>query len=83
VPDNESNAKIDTAAISEAIKQFRQRLKDLNAEVERINAARKERGAAESDTAGIPEAVEAARQLIKDLDAAIQRIPGARRYLRR
>jgi hypothetical protein len=51
VPDNESSAKIDTA-ISEAIEQFRQRIKDLDAELERIDAAREEQGAAESDTAG-------------------------------
>jgi hypothetical protein len=43
VPDNESSAKIDTA-ISEAIEQSRQRIKDLDAEVERM-----ERGAANSD----------------------------------
>jgi hypothetical protein len=74
VPDNDS--KIDTAAITEAIRQFDQRLKDLNAEVERINAARKERG---GDPAGITEAVEAIRQFVNDLDAAVQRIQGARR----
>jgi hypothetical protein len=37
MPDNESSAKIDTAAITEAIRQW---VKDLAAEVERINAAR-------------------------------------------
>jgi soluble cytochrome b562 len=69
MPDNESSAKIDTA-ISEAIEQSRQRIKDLDAEVERM-----ERGAANSDTA----VTEAFRQLVKDLDAAVQRIRGARR----
>ena len=37
MPDNESSAKIDTATMSEAI---RQQIKDLDAEVERINVAR-------------------------------------------
>jgi hypothetical protein len=37
MPDNESGAKIDTAAITEAIRQW---VKDLDAEVERVNAAR-------------------------------------------
>jgi hypothetical protein len=37
VPDNESGAKIDTAAMSEAIRQW---IKDIDAEVQRINAAR-------------------------------------------
>jgi len=37
MPDNASSAKIDTAAITEAIRQW---VKDLDSEVERINAAR-------------------------------------------
>jgi hypothetical protein len=37
MPDNESSAKSDPAAISEDIRQW---IKDLDAEVERINAAR-------------------------------------------
>jgi hypothetical protein len=37
MPDNESSAKIDMAGITEAIRQC---VKDLDAEVERINAAR-------------------------------------------
>jgi predicted component of type VI protein secretion system len=70
VPDNESSAKIDTA-IAEAIRQFEQRIKALDAEVERINA--------NNDPASITEAAEAVRQFIKDLDAAVQRIREARR----
>jgi len=75
VPDNESSANIDTAgitAITEAIEQFRQRLNDLDAEIERINA----RG---GDPAGITEATEAVRQFINDLDAAVRGIREARR----
>jgi hypothetical protein len=37
VPGNESSAKIDTAAITESIRQW---IKDLDAEVERVSAAR-------------------------------------------
>jgi hypothetical protein len=37
MPDNESSAKIDPAAITESIRQW---IKDLDAEVERVNAAR-------------------------------------------
>jgi len=40
MPDNESSAKIDTAAIDEAVLSIRQQIKDLDAEVERINVAR-------------------------------------------
>jgi len=76
VPDNESSAKIDIAGMMKAIESFRQRLKDLDAEIERINAAGKERGGA---PAGITEATEAVRQFVKDLDAAVQRIREARR----
>jgi hypothetical protein len=37
MPDNESSAQIDPAAITESIRQW---IKDLDAEVERVNAAR-------------------------------------------
>jgi hypothetical protein len=37
MPDNGSSAKIDPAAITESIRQW---IKDLDAEVERVNAAR-------------------------------------------
>ena len=77
MPDNES--KIDITAMAEAIEAFRQRIKDLDAEVERINTARAEQGEPKLATAGITQAAEAVRQLVKDLDAAVQRIRGARR----
>jgi len=65
VPDKESRAKIDTA-----IEAIRQRLKDLDAEVGRIEADPR----AKTATA----ALTAIRQQVKDLDAAVQRIQEAR-----
>ena len=71
MPDNESSAKIDTA-IAEAIGQFEQRIKALDAGVD-------ERIIADDDLTSITEAKEAVRQLIKDLDATVQRTRAARR----
>jgi hypothetical protein len=68
MPDNESSDQIDPAAMSEAI---RQRIKDLDAEVERIKTDPR----AKIDAA----AITAIRQRIKDLAAAVQQIRGATR----
>jgi uncharacterized protein len=68
VPDNESSAKTDIAAMTEALWQW---IKDLDAEAERIKTDPR----VKIDTA----AITAISQRIKDLEAAVQRIREARR----
>ena len=67
MPVNEASAKIDIAAMTEAI---RQSIKDLDAEVARVTADPR----AKSD----PAAITAIRQRIIDLEAAVQQVREAR-----